>query len=42
MGDTCDNYPGVSKVGEKTALKRLKQYGSIENLYANIELMKTL
>ena len=41
MGDTSDNYPGVTKVGEKTALKLLKQYGSIENLYANIDAMKT-
>lgn len=41
MGDTRDNYPGETKVGEKTALKLLKQYGSIENLYANIDAMKT-
>ncbi|MFR6020997.1 MAG: 5'-3' exonuclease H3TH domain-containing protein, partial [Lactobacillaceae bacterium] len=40
MGDTSDNYPGVTKVGEKTALKLLNQYGSMENLYANVDDMK--
>ncbi|MFC6164772.1 DNA polymerase I [Lactiplantibacillus dongliensis] len=39
-GDTSDNYPGVTKVGEKTALKLLKQYGSIEGVYENIDDMK--
>jgi len=39
-GDTSDNYPGVTKVGEKTALKLLKQYGSIEGVYENIDAMK--
>lgn len=40
MGDTSDNYPGVTKVGEKTALKLLSEYGSIENIYDNIDGMK--
>ncbi|AXX64276.1 DNA polymerase I [Bombilactobacillus bombi] len=40
MGDNSDNYPGVTKVGEKTALKLLKQYGSMENLYDHVEDMK--
>ncbi|MFD1484150.1 DNA polymerase I [Lacticaseibacillus baoqingensis] len=40
MGDTSDNYPGVSKVGEKTALKLLLQFGSIENLYAHLDDLK--
>ncbi|UQS83351.1 DNA polymerase I [Bombilactobacillus thymidiniphilus] len=40
MGDNSDNYPGVTKVGEKTGLKLLKQYGSLENLYANLDMMK--
>lgn len=40
MGDNSDNYPGVTKVGEKTALKLLKQFGSIDNLYANIDDLK--
>ncbi|MFB9770652.1 DNA polymerase I [Lactiplantibacillus modestisalitolerans] len=39
-GDTSDNYPGVTKVGEKTALKLLKQYGSIEGVYENVDAMK--
>lgn len=37
MGDSSDNYPGVAGVGEKTALKLLTEYGSLENLYAHIE-----
>ncbi|NVY96888.1 DNA polymerase I [Lactobacillus sp. DCY120] len=41
MGDNSDNYPGVTKVGEKTGLKLLHQYGSLENLYAEIDGMKT-
>jgi DNA polymerase-1 len=32
MGDSADNIPGIKGVGEKTALKLLKQYGSIEGL----------
>nr|WP_106780372.1 DNA polymerase I [Lysinibacillus timonensis] len=40
MGDTSDNIPGVPGVGEKTAIKLLKEYGTIENLYENIESMK--
>ncbi|AOW73606.1 DNA polymerase I [Pediococcus acidilactici] len=39
-GDTSDNYPGVTKVGEKTALKLLKQFGTIENLYDNLDDLK--
>ena len=37
MGDTADNIPGVPKVGEKTATELMTTYGSIENIYANIE-----
>ncbi|WP_125606538.1 DNA polymerase I [Lapidilactobacillus bayanensis] len=40
MGDTSDNYPGVTKVGEKTALKLLTEYGSVENLYEHVDEMK--
>ncbi|MDO1605615.1 DNA polymerase I [Lactobacillus sp. YT155] len=40
MGDTADNYPGVEKVGEKTAIKLIDQYGSIENLYEHVDEMK--
>ncbi len=35
IGDTSDNVPGVEKVGPKTAVKWLKQYGSLENIVAN-------
>ncbi|GAF39637.1 polA protein [Agrilactobacillus composti DSM 18527 = JCM 14202] len=40
MGDTSDNYPGVTKIGEVTALKLVKKYGSIAALYDNIDSMK--
>lgn len=39
-GDTSDNYPGVTKVGEKTALKLLDQFGSVENLYNHVDELK--
>lgn len=37
MGDKSDNIPGVPGIGEKTGLKLLKQYGSIEKVYENID-----
>ena len=37
MGDTSDNIPGVSGIGEKTALNLIKEYGNIDNLYKSIE-----
>ncbi|KMT21526.1 DNA polymerase I [Clostridium cylindrosporum] len=37
MGDKSDNIPGVPGVGEKTALKLLHQYKTIEGVYENIE-----
>ncbi|KRN88522.1 DNA polymerase I [Ligilactobacillus ceti] len=40
VGDSSDNYPGVTKIGEKTAIKLLKQYGTIEGIYENITDMK--
>ena len=40
QGDTSDNIPGVPGVGEKTALTLIQKYGSIENLYKNIETGK--
>lgn len=39
MGDVSDNIPGVSGVGEKTALKLLSQYVTLEELYQNVEGM---
>ena len=37
MGDPSDNIPGVPGVGEKTAIKLLKEYSTVENLLASIE-----
>ncbi|MFT8312744.1 MAG: DNA polymerase I [Clostridium sp.] len=37
MGDSSDNIPGVPGIGEKTALKLIKEYGSVENVLMNIE-----
>ena len=37
MGDSSDNIPGVKGIGEKTALKLLQEYKSLENLYDNVE-----
>ncbi len=40
MGDSSDNIPGIPGVGEKTAIALIKQYGSIENLYAHTHELK--
>lgn len=40
MGDPSDNIPGVKGIGIKTGMKFIKQYGSIENLYDNIDEIK--
>ena len=37
MGDKSDNIPGVPGVGEKTAVKLLKEYGSVENVLDNLD-----
>ena len=37
VGDTSDNVPGVEKVGPKTAVKWLTQYGSLDNIVANAD-----
>ena len=37
MGDASDNIPGVAGVGEKTAVKLLVQYGTLENLYDSMD-----
>jgi DNA polymerase I len=40
-GDASDNIPGVAGIGPKTALTLIKQYGSIEGVYENIESIKS-
>lgn len=40
MGDAVDNIPGIKGVGEKTAAKLLKEYGTLENVLANAENIK--
>jgi len=40
MGDAVDNIPGLDGVGEKTAMKFLKEFGNIENLLANTHQLK--
>lgn len=37
MGDTSDNIPGIKGVGEKTATSLIQEFGSIENMYKNID-----
>ena len=40
MGDNSDNYPGVTKVGPKTASRLIQKYGSVEELYKHVDEMK--
>lgn len=40
MGDSSDNIKGVAGIGEKTALKLIKEYHTIDNLYKNIDDLK--
>ena len=40
MGDSSDNIPGLPGVGEKTAKKFIKQFGSMEGLLANTDQLK--
>lgn len=40
MGDSVDNIPGCPGVGEVTAIKLLKQFGTVENLLANTHQLK--
>ena len=40
MGDTSDNIPGCPGVGEKTASRLIRQFGSIENLLAHTDELK--
>ncbi len=39
-GDTSDNVPGVTGIGEKTALKLIGEYGTLENIYDNLESIR--
>ncbi|HEQ9528366.1 TPA: DNA polymerase I [Streptococcus pyogenes] len=40
MGDKSDNIPGVTKIGEKTGLKLLHEFGSLEGIYDHIDGFK--
>lgn len=40
MGDASDNIPGVKGIGEKTAIKLLQTYGSLDGVYENIDSIK--
>ena len=39
-GDTSDNIPGVSGIGQVTARRLIQEYGTLENIYKNIESIK--
>ncbi|PSL00510.1 DNA polymerase I [Cecembia rubra] len=40
MGDAVDNIPGIPGIGEKTAVKLLKEFGTLENLLQNTDKLK--
>ena len=40
MGDTSDNIPGVAGIGEKTAIRLIKEYDNIDNLYEHVDEIK--
>ena len=40
MGDASDNIPGVKGIGEKGAIKLLQEYGSLDKIYENIDIIK--
>jgi DNA polymerase I len=40
MGDASDNIPGIKGVGAKTAASLLNEYGTIDNIYANLDSLK--
>ncbi|ANV87150.1 DNA polymerase I [Picosynechococcus sp. PCC 7117] len=39
-GDSSDNYKGVQGIGEKTAIKLIHEFGSLDNIYANLDNIK--
>jgi len=39
-GDSADNIPGVAGVGPKTAIKLISEFGSIDNIYDNLDSLK--
>lgn len=41
LGDPSDNLPGIPKVGEKTALSLIKEYGDIDNIILGVKNLKT-
>ena len=40
VGDTSDNIPGVPGVGEKTAVKLIQEYGSVDAIYSHLDAVK--
>ena len=40
MGDSADNFPGCPGVGEKTAVKLINEFGTVENLLSNADQVK--
>ena len=40
-GDPSDNIPGVKGIGEITATSLLKEFGTLENLYKNVDKVKS-
>ncbi|MFB6341787.1 DNA polymerase I [Saccharicrinis sp. FJH62] len=40
MGDAADNIPGCPGIGEKTAMKLISQFGSVDGIYENLEQLK--